>query len=326
MSRGMGFGIGAGAVSLLAMVLALIPAVRGDADSQVAEGGPKKVERKRETKVDRQVRVLMRGGSYLGVRLQDLDQEDVTRLKLAEEKGALVERVEEDSPAEKAGLQADDVIVRYHGEAVIGASQLARLVAETPAGRTVPVEVMRGGAVQKLSATIGDHESAFDFGKGGDWSLHVPSPPELPEAPLMPNMPSIPNMPLPPSPPKAWGDHRLLDRMVWFGQGPRKLGLDYQEIAGQLADYFKLAGDEGVLVTNVEADGPAAKAGVKAGDVILKLGSREIEDGEDLRRALEKAESGRETTLTVQRDGRPLELKLVPAGPRRERDRSGTDL
>jgi serine protease Do len=114
--------------------------------------------------------------------------------------------------------------------------------------------------------------------------------------------------------------------MVWFGQGPRKLGLEYQEIAGQLADYFKLAGDEGVLVTNVEPDGPAAKAGVKAGDVILKLGSREIEDGEDLRRALEKAESGRETTLTVQRDGRPLELKLVPAGARRERDRSGTDL
>jgi serine protease Do len=329
MSRGVGFGIGAGAVSVLATVLALVPAVRGDA--QKAEGethetqkSDRKVERKSTPKVDRKVRIVMRGGSYLGVRLQDVDQEDVSRLNLPEEKGALVERVEEDSPAEKAGLEADDVIVRYHGEAVLGATQLARLVAETPAGRTVPVEVVRGGAVKKLSATLGgDRESAWDIGRGAGWEFPIPSPPDPPE---MPEALLAPPAPMPPSLPKAWGGHGLFDRMVWLGQGPRKLGLEFQEISGQLADYFKLAGDEGVLVTSVETDGPAAKAGLQAGDVILKLGSREIQDGEDLRRAVEKAEPGRETSVTVQRDGRTLELKLTPAGARRERDRSGTEL
>lgn len=332
MSRGVGFGIGAGAVSVLATVLALGPAVRGDAPQAEGETkkGDRKVERRSNPRVDRKVRIVMRGGSYLGVRLQDVDQEDVSRLNLPEEKGALVERVEEDSPAEKAGLEADDVIVRYHGEAVLGATQLARLVAETPAGRTVPLEVVRSGALEKLSATLGgDRESAWDFGRGADWEFPIPSPPELPEMPEMPDMPEAllaPPAPMPPSLPKAWGDHRLLDRMVWLGQGPRKLGLEFQEISGQLADYFKLAGDQGVLVTSVETDGPAAKAGLQAGDVILKLGSREIQDGEDLRRAVEKAEPGRETPVTVQRDGRTLELKLTPAGARRERDRSGTEL
>ena len=79
-------------------------------------------------------------------------------------------------------------------------------------------------------------------------------------------------------------------------------------------------------MTSVDADGPAGKAGMKAGDIILKLGSREIQDGDDLRRAVDKAEAGRETTVTVQRDGRSLELKVTPAGPRREKEREGAEL
>lgn len=336
MSRGMGFGIGAGAVSVLAAVLATSPVARGDATAPKAEGEVKKSDGKSdrpvERKIDRQVRIVMGGGSYLGVRLEDVDQEDVARLKLPEEKGALITRVEADSPARKAGLEAEDVIVRYHGEGVLGASQLARLVRETPAGRTVPLEVVRKGSVQRLQVTLGDGEASswsLDHGDERDigghaWTFRVPPPPGAPEAPEPPDA-SLP--PMPPSLPKVWGGpHRLLDHMVWWGDGPRKLGLEYQEISGQLASYFKLQADEGVLVTSVEADGPAGKAGLKAGDVILKLGSREIQDGDDLRRAVDKAEAGRETTLTVQRDGRSLELKVTPAGPRREREREGAEL
>jgi serine protease Do len=100
-----------------------------------------------------------------------------------------------------------------------------------------------------------------------------------------------------------------------FGGGPRKLGVEYIEIGEQLASYFKLAGKTGVLVTSVDADGPAGKAGIKAGDVILKLGTDTIQDGEDLREAVAEAEGGKETTVTVQRDGRPLDLKVTPAKP-----------
>lgn len=336
MSQGTGFGIGAGAVSVLAAVLAVSPTARGDATAPRAEGEAKKsgkADRQVERKIDREVRIVMGGGSYLGVRLEDVDKEDVARLKLPEEKGALIARVEAESPAQKAGLEADDVIVRYHGEGVLGASQLARLVRETPAGRTVPVEVVRKGSVQRLQVTLGgrDARAAWNMENGDEqdldghtWTFRVPPPPDAPEPP------DAPLPPMPPSPPMIWGHpgnpHRLLDRMVWFGEGPRKLGLEYQEISGQLAAYFKLKGDEGVLVTSVDEDGPAGRAGIKAGDVILKLGSREILDGDDLRRAVDKAEAGRETTMTVQREGRSLELKVTPTGPRREKEREGAEL
>jgi len=98
--------------------------------------------------------------------------------------------------------------------------------------------------------------------------------------------------------------------------GPRKLGIQYQELGEQLAQYFKLGDDRGVLVSHVEADGPAAKAGLKAGDVILKLAGRSVRDGDDLRHELERAEPGSEVALSVHRDGRALELKVTLGGAR----------
>jgi serine protease Do len=309
MSSGIGFGAGVGAVSILAALLAVSPAVRGD----VEQGKTKETDtevRKPAHKVDRRVRIAFGGGSHLGIRLEDVDKEDVARLKLPEEKGALVKQVDDDSPAAKAGIQEGDVIVRYHGESVLGAAQLARLVRETPAGRTVPIEVVRNGAPQKLSATIGsDEHGAWDLGK--DWgAMDIPLP-EVPEPPVPPAAPVLPRGF------DRWGKRALLDELAGFGRGPRKLGIEYQEISGQLAKYFKVSGDNGVLVTTVDPEGPAGKAGLKAGDVILKLGTRPIEDGEDLRKALERAEPGSEVSLSIQREGRSLDLKVTLAGERR---------
>ena len=325
MSQRMGFGIGAGAMTLLAVALAMSPLVRGDGagDEKTTPKADDKAGKKSDRKVDRRVRIVTRGGSYLGVRLEDVDQEDMARLKLPEEKGALVTSVVEDSPASGAGIRADDVIVRYHGEGVLGATQLARLVRETPRGRVVPIEVVRGGAVQKLSVTLADdNRSAFSFeGELPDWHLDIP---EL-VAPVAP-VPPVP--PVPPVAPHAfdrWGKRALLDELPWFGRGPRKLGIEYQEISGQLAKYFKVPKESGVLVTNVDEDGPAAKAGLEAGDVILEFDGREVQDTDDLQRAVAKAEPGQEVAVSVQREGRKLELKVTLAGERR-REREGTEL
>jgi serine protease Do len=114
-----------------------------------------------------------------------------------------------------------------------------------------------------------------------------------------------------------------------LGGGPRKLGIEYMELGEQLAGYFKLSGKSGVLVTAVAADGPAAKAGMKAGDVILKLAAEAIADGDDLRDAVSKAEAGTEVAITVQRDGRPVELKVTLAKPderRKHREARGVSL
>jgi serine protease Do len=81
-----------------------------------------------------------------------------------------------------------------------------------------------------------------------------------------------------------------------------------------VAAYFK-ADKSSVLVSSVDDEGPAAKAGIKAGDVILKLGGETIKDGDDLRDALRDAEGGSEVTVTVQREGRSLDLKVTLAKP-----------
>jgi S1-C subfamily serine protease len=280
--------------------------------------------------VDKRVVVHRSGGGRLGVSIED---------PKGDARGASVRSVEEDSAAAKAGLQEGDVIVRFDGESVRSASQLRRLVAETPAGRAVAIEVTRGGATQKLTATLAEGGHGFRFfGPGvSDWSVEMPEwemavPPEPPDV-------AVPHAaPLPPKPPKApkavrpfawsWNDDDgLFIRKL--GPGQRKLGIEYMEMGEQLAGYFKVPGKSGVLVTSVDAEGPAAKAGLKAGDVVTKLGSDAISDSEDLREAVARAEGGSEVTVTVQRDGRPVELKVTlakPAPPVKRREARGVSL
>jgi len=264
-------------------------------------------------KLDRRVEVVRMGGAKLGVRLDEVGKDDVARLKLSAERGAIVRSVTPDTPAQKAGLQEGDVIVRYEGETVQSAAQLARLVRETPAGRTVAIEVSRSGAMQKLSATLAeprDRMRVGDFGGFGDFDIEIP---DIEVAPIPP---------VPPMPPVADMFH-FDGRGRGFNfhtAGPRKLGIEYQELTDQLARYFKV--EKGVLVTSVDEDGPAAKSGMKAGDVIVKLDGQAIDGAQDLRDEVRKAEAGQDVTVTVQRDGRPVDLK-VKLQPEERRTRGG---
>lgn len=249
------------------------------------------------------------GGPHLGVRLDNAE---------GDERGAVVREVVKDSPAEKAGLKEGDVIVRFDGEAVRSASQLARLVSETPSGRAVAIEVRRGGATQKLDATLSDE------GRGGmlrpfgldDGALAV-EPPEPPDPPEAPRAPRAPRARRPPRFDFHWNEDDFPSSFLFRG-GPRKLGIEYQPIEGQLAKYFKVPSDQGVLVTSVDEGGPSGKAGLKAGDVILKLNGKAMEDAGDLRRALDGAESGAEVPVQVLRDGRTLDLKVTLGGDKQK--------
>jgi C-terminal processing protease CtpA/Prc len=203
----------------------------------------------------------------------------------------------------EAGLEVDDVILRYQGEPVESAVQLARRVRETPPGRKVFLEVVRKGAVQKLAATLAKRKGAgldpehLNF-EVSDLDIEVPHFEMHPGMPPMPQMPEMGNW--------AWpGPH--------FG-GPRKLGIEFQPISGPLAKYFKLEADEAVLVTSVDDDGPAAEAGLKAGDVLLKLDGQDIRSGADLRSALADVEPGQEVALRALRDGKPIDLKVIAGG------------
>lgn len=251
------------------------------------------------------------GRAYLGLSLEDTT---------GTERGARVKEVVNGSPAEKAGFKAGDVVTHFDGEAVRSASQLARLVSESPVGRVVGVEVKRGSATQKLEVTPeASRARGRAFETDPAWVLEPPEPPQAPEAPAAPHAPRAPRAPMPPRFDFRWHGEGL-PGMEMFPGGPRKLGIEYQPIEGQLARYFKLPGDGGILVSSVEADGPAGKAGLRAGDVIVKLGTKTIEDSRDLHRALDAADPGSEVTVQVVRDGRPVDLKVTLGGRKSDRD------
>ena len=241
------------------------------------------------------------GGSHLGVNLSDLGREDRTRLKLPDERGALVKDVQPDTPAAKAGLEADDVIVRFDGETVRGATQLSRLVRETPSGRPVTIEVSRGGAIQRLTATL-DEGHGFDRFLGDVGDMHFDMPP----------IPPVP--PIPPAPPMEPFMREGRDRIQpdFLVQRPGRLGIRYQELSGQLAHHFKVA-DGSLLVSDVERDSPAGKAGLKAGDIIVQVNGHPLSHGQDLREEVAKAEPGSQLTLGVQREGKAVDVKVTMA-------------
>jgi serine protease Do len=285
-------GMGMGAAAMAAAVLA------GTLGVNAADEGPGRgVEKKRRFE-------LMRGpgAGHLGVTLED-----------GEEPGAVVKDVRPDTPAASAGLQAGDVIVRYQGDRVEGAAALARMVRETPAGRQVQMDVSRNGSVQRLSATLEKGHGLQRLAEGlgpealEDFDFDI----ELPDIPPLPGVPAVP--PIPPAVrdfERSEGFRRLLRETG----GARKLGIEYQEISGQLARYFKLGEERGILVSQVDEDGPAAKAGLKAGDVILKFNGNAVTDSRILRDQVRKAEPGSEATLTVSREGRTLDLTVKLGG------------
>ncbi|HEV8473455.1 MAG TPA: PDZ domain-containing protein, partial [Methylomirabilota bacterium] len=92
---------------------------------------------------------------WLGVAIQPLTPDLAKGFQLSSTDGALVTSVIDGSPAAKAGLKSGDVIVSYDGRRVARSGDFPRVVAETPVGRSVPLEVLRDGKPTKLTVTVG---------------------------------------------------------------------------------------------------------------------------------------------------------------------------
>jgi serine protease Do len=237
--------------------------------------------------------------SYLGIGVQDIDSERAKTLKLKEDRGAEVTNVTDDSPAAKAGIKEGDVITEYNGQPVEGGAQLTRMVRETPVGRQVKVTVWRNGAPQALTATVEARKGAtyFSSGSGGTWVM--------PEMPAMPPMPPTVEMP-----------HIEIPRFQVLGQS-MTLGIMGESLANeeQLADFFGVK--EGVLVKEVIRNSPAEKAGIKAGDVIVKVDDNKVYNTQDITSALRSARSKKTYTVVVVRAKKemPITVTTEQTGP-----------
>ena len=231
--------------------------------------------------------MLLEGrGSEIGVRIAD-----------AAESGVKVDEVEPNSAAEKAGLKAGDLITMFDGERVRSARQFARLVQETPPGRTVKMTVSRDRQQKDLQITP-------DSGRRGRTSVLIDGDR------LRDQLGDLGNR-LPP--------FNFNFDQPELGSG-RRLGVSVQELTDQLASYFGVS--RGVLITAVTDGSPASRAGLKAGDVITSVNGNRIESRDDLVRALRDAADRRqaeapEITIGIVRDRKESTVKATIEPARR---------
>jgi serine protease Do len=243
-------------------------------------------------------------GSQIGVTIRDVEDSDAKTGKLAAASGVVIEEVSEDSPASKAGLKKGDIVVEFDGERVRSVRQFTRLVQETPAGRRIQTSVMRDG--QKVNVTLEPREggSFSYFGGGdrvsvlrdlaGDWAIDIPKPatPVPPSAPAPPKPPALPAFP---------------DFDTFVYRSSNSLGITVGDLSDQLAQYFGTK--DGVLVTAVTDNSAAAKAGIKAGDVITSFNGTDVTSPSNLRGRIQRLQDGDEFTVGIVRDKKPMTLK-----------------
>jgi serine protease Do len=234
------------------------------------------------------------GGSYLGIRLADIDADRAKSLKLDEPRGVEVTKVEPGSPAEKGGIKPGDVLVSYNGENILGAQQLGRLVRETPQGRKVRLQLWRNGRIQTLTAITEVREPRGSDLESQLRRMYVPGQEEgfdLFRARVLDMAPDIP------SPMLMWSIPAL--------------GIECEPIDSQLGEYFGVK--RGVLVRSVTKGSPAEKAGVKAGDVLTSIGDRPVATPHDVTGFVRmQRERGTPISVVVVREHKQLTLHIAP--------------
>lgn len=279
-----------------------------DSDSQSKEKQESEARQKEKSLAEAySLPVIVGSGAYLGVYLDEVTAEQVRKLGLGEERGALVMRVVEGSPAEKSGLKENDVIVSFNGRHVESVRELQRLLGETPEGRTVSMEVIRSGGRQSLSATLAKRSSGFGaFGPELKGELFEQSRKQLDEM-------------------RKKFEQQRGEFDTFNFTGPRlfenyrdsRLGVSVETLGGQLAEYFGVKEGKGLLVSEVIENSAAAKAGLKAGDVIIAADNEKVERVKNLSDALRaKGEGVMTLTIVRNRSEQTITVQLEKAEPR----------
>ena len=209
---------------------------------------------------------------WLGVSVQELTPSLRESMKVGNRSGLLITDVVADSPADDANLREEDVLLSFDGKAVEKADDFTQLVRSTLPDKKVKVKIMRNGEERELEVTVGARRSET-AARTFSWS----------------------------------GSHSP-NVMVWNNRP--QLGVQVQDLNRDLAPYFKVEEKSGVLVLSVSDDSPAEKAGLKAGDVITRLGDEKITDADDLISALRDYEDGDKVNLDYVRQGKSANVQV----------------
>jgi serine protease Do len=233
------------------------------------------------------------GGAYLGVVVNEVSTENVATLKLNGPQGALVQSLDQDGPACRAGLKANDVIMAVDGKPVQGTQQLAEMMHNMSGGKVANITVLRDGRQQDIKVTLGSRQQ---------WMTSIPHPPA-------PNT-MVAGPAVAPVPPVAFPAD--IEVPLYTPSAARR-GLVVESMTAQLGEYFGAPRGQGVLVRNVQKGSTAANAGLKAGDVIVKINGEAIRDLADWRRSMTSLKG--KATVSVIRDKRTQTVEMTVPGP-----------
>jgi C-terminal processing protease CtpA/Prc len=244
------------------------------------------------------------GGGYLGVQLQDLDQELRDSYNYRGPGGVLIADVADGSPADRGGLQRGDILIRFEGNTMDSSEELSGAVRRSRPGDRVALSVWRGSREVPLRVELGEREDATVERRivrvyGDEDAPEAPAPPKAPKHMELRWHDGESGEPIVIPVPDADEIRRQIE--VVTTSRPR-LGVELQDLDEELGEYFERPDGRGVLVTRVLKETPAARAGMKAGDVIIELDGESVDDADELRGALADHDAGA-ARITVLRRG-----------------------
>ena len=208
----------------------------------------------------------------IGVGVEGVSREAVDEFGLKDRKGAVVKTVTPGSAASRAGFEPGDVILSYNGKPVSGRDDLVRMVVATKPGTSVPVRIMRDRMEKSMNVTVEELD------------LETES-----------NLTS-----------------RNRERSDDTGQATSTgFGLRLQNISPADARELKLENSRGALIADVEQGSPAARAGLRPGDVIVRVGREPIASAADAQRELGRVPSRGTAFLRVVREGQETFISVT---------------
>ncbi len=248
---------------------------------------------------------------FLGIGFRDVTEDRLTLLKLKEARGAEVIQVDHDGPAGIAGLTEHDVILQVNGQSIEGEEQLRRILHETPVGRNVTIVFSRYGQQQTLTMQTADRAAL----ERQAWEQHQSVPDPSHSSAFHGNSfmggTAITSSPIT-APPDPHG-HSLIPSMLLNSS---YTGVVLEMIGPQLAQYFGSQGGNGLLVRSVDPNSPAAAAGLRAGDVVVRANAV-IVTGTSEWYKLVRENRGKPVSVVIMRDRQEETLVLVPDSKKR---------
>ncbi len=215
---------------------------------------------------------------YLGIMLQDINTGMAKAMDLDNEDGVLISEVVDGSPAQEAGLQDGDVIIQFKGRDLDDHKALTKAVGSTSPGEKVEVVVLRNGRKKTIEVELGEREDnrVFYYDDDDDDQYKV-----------------------------------MINGLKDLRSERGFMGVELDDISRQMGEFFEVEDGKGALITSVNEDSAAEKSGLKAGDVIIRIGDEEVRSAGDVHEALAGTEPEQKLEILVIRKGKKKTLDIT---------------